>query len=280
VVGTAGEYLYLIAIFDAPTIASLARYLQENYIVGVSRLLGEEIPEGVEIPSKGRLTPDQVLKSSQKQPLVPIQPRGSKPPLFMAHAAGGFVFTYYSLIPYMGKDQPIYGLQDPSCYSDENFYSNLVEMAEDYITWIKKVQPRGPYHLAGWSFGGGLAYEIAQQLIRGGDEVALLAIIDTGMKSAERKKGRRGRPERGSKDRKKPPLKKLIKRIFKVIWGMLSTVKDVMPYIRSGFYALISRGISSEDKKQRFSSAYEKIRGIALTSEFLQGSELAELAVH
>jgi hypothetical protein len=59
---------------------------------------------------------------------------------------------------------------------------------------------------------------------------------------------------------------------------MLSTIKDVIPYLRSGFYALISRSLSSDDKKRRFSAAYDKIRGIALTSEFLQGSELAELA--
>jgi pimeloyl-ACP methyl ester carboxylesterase len=151
-------------------------------------------------------------------------------------------------------------------------------MAGVYIEWIQKVQPKGPYHLAGWSFGGGLAFEIAQQLIKKGEEVALLVIIDTGMKSTERKKGHGRKPGRATTPKKKPPLLKIITRIFKVLGSILSTVKDVVPYLRSGFYALISRGMSSSDKKRKFSQAFDKIKGIALTTEFLQGSELAELA--
>jgi thioesterase domain-containing protein len=267
------EYLYLIAIFDAPTIASLARYLQENYMVGVAKLLGEKLPEGVDLTSQATLSPSQLLKTSQQQPLVPIQPNGTKPPLFLAHAAGGFVFTYYSLIPHMGKDQPLYGLQDPSCYSEETFYSSLEEMAAAYIEWIQKVQPKGPYHLAGWSFGGGLAFAIAQQLIKKGEEVALLAVIDTGMKTTDRRKALKGKPKG-----RKLSLINLLKRPFRVFASVITIVKDVMPYIRSGLFALISGKTSVEDKKNSLSKAFNKIRGIALTTEFLQGSELAELA--
>jgi amino acid adenylation domain-containing protein len=277
-----GEYLYLIAIFDAPTIASLARYLLDNYPVGVVRLLGQDAPEDLSTlaeigetvdNSDNALTPYQRLKVSQQQPLVPIQPQGTKPPLFMAHSGGGIVFPYYNLIPYLGKDQPVYGLQDPSCYTEENLYASLEEMAEAYIEFIQKVQPKGPYHLAGWSFGGGLAFELAQQLKRKGEQIALLVVIDSGMKMPDWKT-RRGK----SAPRQKLPLGHFVKRLFKFAKTIFSTIKDVIPYLRSAFYALISRSGSTVDKKQRFSQIVDRIRGIALTTEFLKGSELAELA--
>lgn len=271
-----GEYLYLIAIFDAPTVASLASYLQDNYPVGVFRLLGEEVPEGIEIQSQAA-SPDRFLKMDQKQPLVPIQPKGSKPPLFLAHAAGGMVFPYYNLIPYMA-DQPIYGLQDPSSYHEELFYHSLEEMAEEYVKWIQKVQPKGPYRIAGWSFGGGLAFEIAQNLVRKGEKISFLAAIDTGMKPPNQREIRKKMKAQRKGKNKIPSLKLVVTRFFKIVSGIVSTVKDVIPYLRSGFYALLSRNMSSSDKKRKFNQVFDRIRGIALTTEFLGGSELAELA--
>ena len=244
-----GEYLYLIAVFDAPTIASLGQYLQENYPVGVAKLMGDEIPEGLEIASPEDRSASQFMQMSQKQPLVPIQPKGSKPPLFMPHAAGGMVFPYYNLIPFM-PDQPVYGLQDPSSYHEETFYSSLEEMAEDYVKWIKKVQPTGPYRLAGWSFGGGLAFEIAQNLTRKGDDIALLVAIDTGMKPPDLRKNPGKRRDEMRAKRKKLSLKNIFSRISKIVGGLLSTLKEVMPYLRSGFYALLTKKTSGEEKKK------------------------------
>jgi amino acid adenylation domain-containing protein len=272
-----GEYLYLIAIFDAPTIASLATYLQENYPVGVLRLMGEEVPEGIDEEGQRAKSPERFLKMEQKQPLVPIQPRGSKPPLFLAHAAGGMVFPYYNLIPYM-PDQPIYGLQDPSSYHEEIFYQSLEEMAEDYVQWMQKVQPNGPYRLAGWSFGGILAFEMAQNLTRKGEEVSMLMPIDTGIKPPDFDKVREEiRARRNSRNRVFR-LKTMLTRISRIISSLWEAVIDVIPYIRSGLYALLSRNLTGEDKKKRFSQIFDRIRGMALTSEFLKGSDLAELA--
>jgi thioesterase domain-containing protein len=80
---------------------------------------------------------------------------------------------------HLGRDQPVYGLQDP--LFDDDGYSRLSisAFAEIYVDAIRRLQPDGPYHLLGWSFGGIIAFEMAQQLRRRGQPVGLLALLDT-----------------------------------------------------------------------------------------------------
>ncbi|MCL4559495.1 MAG: condensation domain-containing protein, partial [Chloroflexi bacterium] len=100
-----GESIPLVAVFEAPTVFDLARYLEQKYPDGVARLLGTPVPVSAVVEEAVRPTT-----------LVPIQPEGGKPPLFCIHPAGGIVFPYYTLALYLGKDQPLYGIQDPSLY--------------------------------------------------------------------------------------------------------------------------------------------------------------------
>jgi thioesterase domain-containing protein len=79
----------------------------------------------------------------------------------------------------LGPDQPIYGLQSPGIADETSPLIQVEAMAAHYLAAIRQVQPEGPYQLAGWSFGGKLALEMAQQLQKDGQSVALLAIIDT-----------------------------------------------------------------------------------------------------
>ncbi|MBW4569859.1 MAG: amino acid adenylation domain-containing protein [Tolypothrix carrinoi HA7290-LM1] len=111
-------------------------------------------------------------------PLVAIQPAGSNPPFFCVHPIFGVVFPYYELAHHLGTNQPFYGLQ-PIGLDGETPLTHIEEMAAHYIEALRKVQPKGPYYLGGWSFGGLVAFEMAQQLQKSGDEVALLAILDT-----------------------------------------------------------------------------------------------------
>ncbi|HKP13617.1 MAG TPA: thioesterase domain-containing protein, partial [Blastocatellia bacterium] len=111
--------------------------------------------------------------------VVPIQGRGSKPPLFCVHPGSGYVFGYAGLARRLGGEQPFYGLQDPSLYGDGEAGMSLEERARRYVEAVKEVQSEGPYYLGGWSFGGHVAFEMAQQLRRQGEEVALLAMLDT-----------------------------------------------------------------------------------------------------
>ncbi len=116
-------------------------------------------------------------------PLVELQ-EGSRvrAPLFCIHAMGGEVLCYAELARYLGPDQPFYGLQARSwAEPDAEPPRSIEEMAASYLAAIRQVQPAGPYHLAGWSLGGIIALEMAQQLHAEGDSVALLAIFDTNL---------------------------------------------------------------------------------------------------
>lgn len=112
-------------------------------------------------------------------PLVPIQPLGSKPPLFIVHAIRGSVFPYHHLALALGTDRPVYGLQSRGIDGKHLPIETNREMAEAYVAAMRKVQPHGPYHLAGYSMGGWIAYEMAVQLRAAGEEVALLAALGT-----------------------------------------------------------------------------------------------------
>jgi amino acid adenylation domain-containing protein len=111
--------------------------------------------------------------------LVAIQPNGSKPPLFCIHSKSGNVLNYYELARYLGSDQPCYGLQAPSISREQITSFRVEALATDYIKAIQTLQPSGPYFLSGYSFGGLVAYEMARQLHKQGETVALLALFDT-----------------------------------------------------------------------------------------------------
>ncbi|MEH2434859.1 MAG: amino acid adenylation domain-containing protein [Nostoc sp.] len=111
-------------------------------------------------------------------PLVTIQPNGSNPPLFCVHPIFGVVFPYYELAHQLGENQPLYGLQ-PIGIDGKTPLNRIEDMATHYIEALRSVQPKGPYFIGGWSFGGWVAFEMAQQLQNSGEEVALLAVLDT-----------------------------------------------------------------------------------------------------
>ncbi|MCC5603472.1 non-ribosomal peptide synthetase [Nostoc favosum] len=110
--------------------------------------------------------------------LVPIQANGSNPPFFCVHPIFGVVFPYYELAHQLGGNQPLYGLQ-PIGIDGETPLNRIEDMASHYIKALRSVQPKGPYFIGGWSFGGWVAFEMAQQLQNSGEEVALLAVLDT-----------------------------------------------------------------------------------------------------
>ena len=112
-------------------------------------------------------------------PLVEIQPGGSKRPFFCVHPIGGNVLCYIDLARYLGSDQPFYGFQAKGLDGQHQPYRQVEEMAADYIRVLRVVQPQGPYLLGGWSMGGVVAFEMAQQLQKQGDLVALLALLDS-----------------------------------------------------------------------------------------------------
>ncbi|MBP2405989.1 non-ribosomal peptide synthetase [Streptomyces syringium] len=110
--------------------------------------------------------------------LLPLRETGTEPPLFCVHPAAGIAWSYAGLTGPLGTGHPVYGLQARGLDGEEVLPASVREMAADYVDHIRSVQPTGPYHLLGWSFGGMVAQEMAVQLQRSGEEVALLAVLD------------------------------------------------------------------------------------------------------
>jgi thioesterase domain-containing protein/acyl carrier protein len=144
-----GHRLPMVTLFETPTIQQLA----------------ERIP-GAE-------------GSSLWSSLVPIQPRGSRPPFYGVHGVGGNVLEFIRLARNLDPEQPLYGIQAQGLDGRVAPNRTVEAMAAHYIQAIRRFQVHGPYFLGGYSFGGLVAWEIAQQLIAAGQEVGRLVLIDS-----------------------------------------------------------------------------------------------------
>ncbi|KAG0198561.1 hypothetical protein BGX28_007984, partial [Mortierella sp. GBA30] len=146
-----GFALSLRTVFEAPTIAELAP----------------------------RLLAAGVTQDESYDVLLPINPRGSKPPLFCIHPGIGLSWCFTRLSMRLGPDQPLYGLQARGFIGDGKMAATIDEMVLDYIAQVRRIQPQGPYHLLGYSFGGLVAHTMASYLEEQGECVALVALMDT-----------------------------------------------------------------------------------------------------
>ncbi|MFZ5588556.1 MAG: amino acid adenylation domain-containing protein [Pseudomonadota bacterium] len=112
-------------------------------------------------------------------PLVAIQPAGAQPIFFGITGAGGNLFGMRQLARHLGADQPFYGLQPPGLDGKQTPLTRVEDMAENYLKAIRSLQPEGPYYLGGACFGAWIAFELARKLHAQGQQVALLALIDS-----------------------------------------------------------------------------------------------------
>jgi thioesterase domain-containing protein len=111
--------------------------------------------------------------------LVPIQPVGTKRPLFVVHGAGGNVVNFYGISTRIGADQPVYGVQAQALERNQPALLHLEDMAAHYLKEMRRVQPKGPYHLLGYSFGGVMVLEMAHQLLAAGETIGMLGMLDS-----------------------------------------------------------------------------------------------------
>jgi oxalate---CoA ligase len=144
----------------------------------LEKVFGKSLPLGIifEAPTVAELA--KAIQQEEWSSIVPIQSQGSKLPLFGVHAAAGEVLFYRELVSHLGPDQPFYGLQAQGLDGKQLTCFRFEDMAAHFIKEIRRVQPRGPYLVAGYSLGAILVYEMAQQLKKQGDEVALLILLD------------------------------------------------------------------------------------------------------
>jgi acyl transferase domain-containing protein/thioesterase domain-containing protein/acyl carrier protein len=111
--------------------------------------------------------------------VVAVRRQGSRLPLFVVSGVGGHVIAFDGVTRYLGEDQPVFALQPQGMDGREPFLTRVEDMAAYYIRGVREVQPHGPYCLAGYSFGGFVVFEMAQQLHAAGETVALLGLLDT-----------------------------------------------------------------------------------------------------
>ena len=110
--------------------------------------------------------------------LVPVR-AGTGTPLFLVHGLSGSVMECWGLVCALRSPRPVYGLQALGLDGEQPTQRCVEDMAASYIEQMRTVQPDGPYALAGYSFGGLVALEIAQQLMGAGEHIAFLCLLDT-----------------------------------------------------------------------------------------------------
>lgn len=137
-------------LFEAPTIAELADVLRDEAYAG------------------------------EESYLVPLQPRATGTPLFLVPGHGGDVYTFAELARCLGAERPVYALRFPRQAEQDKGVANAMvdELAERYVQQVRRTQPRGPYLLGGFCFGGEVVFRMAQRLHAEGEAVGLVGIIE------------------------------------------------------------------------------------------------------
>jgi thioesterase domain-containing protein len=142
-------------LFAAPTVAALAAAIGENTF--------------------GDAAEDE---DGTFETVLPLRPDGSEEPLFCIHPGGGMGWCYAGLTRHLDPRTPLYAFQSRGLARPVQLPDSVEEIAADYLREIRRIQPSGPYRLAGWSFGGAVAHAIATSLRDQGEQVSLLALLD------------------------------------------------------------------------------------------------------
>jgi acetoacetyl-CoA synthetase len=144
-----GRDLPITTIYEAPTIAELAGTLECDV-------------------------------APQFSPLVLVKDGDDElPPLFIAHGLGGNIMEIFPLAKRVQSRQPIYAIQAKGVDGADVPHERVEDMAQFYLEAVREVQPHGPYFLAGYSFGGLVALEMAQRLSNEGETIGFLGMLDT-----------------------------------------------------------------------------------------------------
>ena len=121
---------------------------------------------------------NEVLAPRQPACLIPLQPNGSRPPIFCIHAREGDALPFRNFPDFLGDDQPVFALQSPYLNGGTPLLT-VEEMADHYLAEIRRVQPTGPYHFFGYCFGGTVAFEMSLRLQAIGEQVGFLGMYYT-----------------------------------------------------------------------------------------------------
>jgi amino acid adenylation domain-containing protein len=215
----------------------LATLFQSGTIETLAKILSQE--------QQRASTYKQEESKTSWSSVVKIQPHGTKVPLFCIHPLGGEILCYRDLAMNLGSDRPVYGLQPQGLDGKLAPYTRVEDMAAHYIQEIQTIQPNGPYFLVGYSFGGTVAFEMAQQFHRQGEKVGCLIMLDTC---------------RPGYSKRSPFLKRIVLHLQKILQGGTSYLRHKLTGWREwGTYHL----------KERYKRHLGVMHGLAETDKHL-----------
>ncbi len=139
-----------------------------------------ELAECINVLEPPAEAPAPAAQANPSASLIKIKPGSDLlPPLFLVHPIDGYVFFYQDLAQALNSDRPVYAFQAAGLSADSSPLEQIETLAQHYLAAMQTVQPEGPYLLGGASFGGMVAFEMAQQLRARNQAVDLLFLIDT-----------------------------------------------------------------------------------------------------
>lgn len=116
--------------------------------------------------------------AEQQRALVPLQPDGTRIPVFAVAGHNGDVFCYRALVQHLGDDQPFFGLEPPGLDGQSEPLARVEDLAGYFADQIRAFRPTpGPYIIVGFCAGGSVAFELARQLVQGGAVVNLVGLF-------------------------------------------------------------------------------------------------------
>jgi thioesterase domain-containing protein len=154
----------LSVLFEAPTVARCAELLREE--------IGDDAGAAPERKKRPRTRREFLVRLNNVE-------ESEKPPLFLVSGMLGNVLNLRHLAAHLGEDQPVWAIQARGLYGEAEPHKRFPQMAADYLSELREVQPEGPYYLGGFSGGGIAALEMAQQLRAADQEIGILIMLDT-----------------------------------------------------------------------------------------------------
>lgn len=193
-------------------------------------------------------------------PIVKVRAAGSKPAIFCFPGKGGNPIRFRHLSQHLGEEQPVYMLQSRGLSGTVTPYVRMEDIAADFKKSIQEVQPKGPYYLIGSSGGGMVAYEIAQQFITAGEEVRVLAFVDSYGPSYLKRQ---------------PSTKRLLQRVYKLTQFIGKHIANLRVATREGKRKYVSHYIKEGWRRVKglpkmLSAIIMQARGAKLSPELVE----------
>src|SRR4029450_9655344 len=118
---------------------------------------------------------------SDLERIVCPREEGRAVPRVCVHAISGSAYSYTGLVNLLGPDQPVYAFDAPGLDGDRSPVRSLPDLSAEYVNTLREWRPDGEYRLLGWSFGGGLAFDMARRLTAVGADVTRLIMVDAAL---------------------------------------------------------------------------------------------------